>query len=162
MVKLLGAHALSCEIPLSQTKRLGEFAAKHKIMVGYHGHTNITSPEAFGKPSSWETAFTYSKYNGANIDLGHFTAANNVSPAAFLEKYTNRITHIHVKDKKFHDGPNMPFGEGDTPIRAILQEMRDRKWKFQATIEFEYKVPDGSDTMTEIAKCVKYCRECLA
>lgn len=162
MVKLLGANALSCEIPLSTTKRMGEFAAKHKIMVGYHGHTNVTSPEAFGKPSSWETAFTYSKYNGANIDLGHFTAANNISPAGFLEKYTDRITHIHVKDKKFNDGPNMEFGQGDTPIKAILQEMRDRKWKFQATIEFEYTVPPGSDTMTEIAKCVKYCRDCLA
>lgn len=162
MVKLLGANAMSCEIPLSQTKRLGEFAAKHKIMVGYHGHTNITSPEAFGKPSSWETAFTYSKYNGANIDLGHFTAANNVSPAAFLEKYTDRITHVHVKDRKFNNGPNVPFGQGDTPIRAILREMRDKKWKFQATIEFEYTVPEGSDTMTEIGKCVAYCKECLA
>ncbi len=161
MVKLLGANALSCEIPLSQTKRLGGFAAKHKIMVGYHGHTNVTSPEAFGKPSSWETAFGYSKYNGANIDLGHFTAANNISPAAFLKKYTDRITHVHVKDKKFHDGPNMPFGQGDTPIRDILREMRDKKWKFQATIEFEYPVPQGSDTLTEIGKCLKYCRECL-
>jgi len=159
--KTLGATAISCEIPLSQTKRLGEFAAKHKMLVGYHGHTNITSPEAFGKPESWETAFTYSKYNGANIDLGHFTAANNVSPAAFLEKYHDRITHVHIKDKKMNDGPNMPFGQGDTDIKGVLQLMQKRKWTFQGTIEFEYKVPDGSDVMTEIGKCVAYCKNCL-
>jgi sugar phosphate isomerase/epimerase len=160
--KVLGAKAISCEIPLSQTKRLGEFALKHKMLVGYHGHTNITSPEAFGKPSSWETAFSYSKYNGANIDLGHFIAANNVSPAAFIEKYHERITHVHIKDRKMNNGPNMPFGQGDTPIRDILQMMSKRKYGFQGTIEFEYKVPDGSDVMTEIAKCVAYCKEALS
>jgi sugar phosphate isomerase/epimerase len=162
MAKALGAKAISCEIPLSQTKRLGEFATKHKTMVGYHGHTNITSPEAFGRPESWETAFTYSKYNGANIDLGHFTAANNVSPAAFIEKHLDRITHVHVKDRKLNNGPNVPFGQGDTPIIPILQMMKKRKYSFQATIEFEYPVPAGSDVLTEIGKCVRYCKDALA
>ena len=160
--KALGAKAISCEIPLSQTKRLGEFALKHKMLVGYHGHTNITNPEAFGKPESWETAFSYSKYNGANIDLGHFTAANNVSPAAFIEKYHERITHVHIKDRKMNNGPNMPFGQGDTPIKDILQMMKTRKYPFQGTIEFEYTVPQGSDVLTEIAKCVAYCKEALS
>lgn len=160
--KALGAKAISCEIPLSATKRLGGFAEKHKMLVGYHGHTNITSPEAFGRPESWETAFSYSKYNGANIDLGHYTAANNVSPAAFIEKYHERITHVHIKDKKMHDGPNMPFGQGDTDIKGVLQMMKQRKYPFQGTIEFEYKVPEGSDVMTEIAKCVEYCKEALS
>jgi sugar phosphate isomerase/epimerase len=160
--KVLGAKAISCEIPLSQTKRLGGFAEKHKMLVGYHGHTNINSPEAFAKPESWETAFSYSKYNGANIDLGHFTAANNVSPAAFLEKYHERITHVHIKDKKLNNGPNSPFGQGDTDIKGILQLMKERKWTFQGTIEFEYKVPEGSDVMTEITKCVEYCRQALS
>ena len=162
LARVLGAKAISCEIPLSQTKRLGAFAQKHKMMVGYHGHTDITSPEAFGRPESWETAFSYSKYNGANIDLGHFLAANNVSPAAFLEKYHQRITHVHIKDRKMNGGPNMPFGQGDTPIRDILGLMQKRKYTFQGTIEFEYTVPQGSDVMTEIAKCVEYCKEALS
>jgi hypothetical protein len=43
----------------------------------------------------------------------------------------------------------------------VLQLMRDNKWKFQATIEFEYPVPPGSDRVTEIAKAIQYCKECL-
>ena len=74
LAKTAGANAISCEIPLSHTKRLGEFGEKHKMMIGYHGHTDITSPEAFGRPESWETAMSYSKYNGINLDIGHFTA----------------------------------------------------------------------------------------
>jgi sugar phosphate isomerase/epimerase len=161
LAKALGARYISCEIPLSKTKWLGEFATKHKMMVGYHGHTNITSPEAFAKPESWETAMSHSKYNGCNIDIGHFVAANNYSPADFLRKYHDRITHIHIKDRKKNQGPNVPFGQGDTPIKEILQMMKKEKYGFQATIEFEYPVPAGSDTMTEIGKCVQYCKEAL-
>ena len=28
----------------------------------------------------------------------------------------DRVTHVHVKDRKLHDGPNVPFGEGATPV----------------------------------------------
>jgi hypothetical protein len=39
--------------------------------------------------------------------------------------------------------------------------IRDHKWNIQATIEFEYKVPAGSDRMTELAKTIEYCRKAL-
>lgn len=150
----LGARALSSEISIGQTKRLGQFADKHKMQVGYHGHTRVT-------PAIWEAAFAEAKYNAANLDLGHFVAGNNTSPVPFLKQYHDRITHVHVKDRKLNNGPNVPFGEGDTPIKQVLQLMRDNKWKFQATIEFEYPVPAGSDRMTEIAKAIAYCKGCL-
>ena len=162
LAKNVGARAISCEIPLSKTPWLGEFATKHKMMVGYHGHTNINNPEAFGAPASWEKAISYSKYNGINLDIGHFIAANNTSPIPFLQKHADRITHIHVKDRKMNNGPNTPFGEGETPIKDVLQLMKKEKYPFQATIEFEYKVPEGSTVMQEIAKCVDYCKKCLA
>jgi xylose isomerase-like TIM barrel protein len=150
----LGARALSSEISIGQTKRLGEFADKHKMQVGYHGHTQVT-------PAIWEATFAEAKYNAANLDLGHFVAGNNTSPVPFLKQYHDRITHVHVKDRKLNNGPNVPFGQGDTPIKEVLQLMRDNKWKFQATIEFEYPVPPGSDRMTEIAKAIDYCKGCL-
>jgi len=66
-----------------------------------------------------------------------------------------------VKDRKMHNGANTPFGEGETPIVEVLRLIRDNKWKIQATIEFEYKVPAGSDRMAELARTVKYCRDAL-
>jgi len=161
LAKGVGARAISCEIPLSRTKWLGAIAEKQKMMVGYHGHTDITNPEHFGAPASWEKAMSYSPYNGINLDLGHFVAANNVSPIPFLTKYHDRVTHIHVKDRKMHDGPPVAFGDGDVPLHQILRLIEKEKWPFQATIEFEYKIPEGSTRMTEIAKCVGYCKACL-
>lgn len=157
LAKALGGRAISTEISKDEAdmKRLGQFADKHEFMVGYHGHATTT-------PAHWEAAFALAKFNGANVDLGHFVAGNNTSPVPFLKQYHDRVTHVHVKDRKFNNGPNTPFGEGDTPIVEVLRLIRDNKWNMQATIEFEYKVPAGSDRMTEIARCIKYCRDALA
>jgi sugar phosphate isomerase/epimerase len=155
LAKALGANAISCEISVPDTKRLGEFADKHNLMVGYHGHTETG-------PAQWETAFGYAKHNGANLDIGHFVAGGHGSPMTFLTAHHDRITHIHVKDRKANNGPNVPFGQGDTPVKEVLRLIRDNRWPIQATIEFEYPVPAGSDRMTEIAKCVQYCRDALA
>lgn len=156
MAKAVGARAISCEISHNEAelKRVGAFADKHKMFVGYHGHATTT-------PEHWEHGFALAKYNGANVDLGHFLAGNKTSPVPFIKKYHERITHVHVKDKKV-DGQNYPFGQGETPIVETLRLIRDNKWPIQATIEFEYRVPAGSTRMAEIAKAVQYCREALA
>lgn len=169
LAKALGAHAISAEISMTdqreaELKRLGSFADKHQLMVGYHGHTKVT-------PEIWEQAFALAKFNGANVDIGHFIAGLHYSPVEFIKKHHDRITHIHIKDRKMRgpegtknadEGPNVPFGEGDTPIVEVLHLLRDNKWPIQATIEFEYPVPSGSDYMKEIARAIKYCRDALA
>jgi len=153
LAKNLGARAISCEIDVPQTKRVGQFADKHQMMVGYHGHT------ATG-PAQWEEAFSFAKFNGANLDIGHFVGGQKTSPVPFLKQHHDRITHIHVKDKTFDD-KNVPFGQGNTPIKEALQTIRDNKWPIQATIEFEYPVPEGSDRMAEMTKCLEYCQNAL-
>ena len=100
VAKNLGAHAISTEGRLGDVERLGKFADKHKMMVGYHGHTAGPGGEAFGAPENWEKAMAVSKYNGINLDLGHFLVGNKTSPIPFMTKYHDHITHIHVKDRK--------------------------------------------------------------
>jgi sugar phosphate isomerase/epimerase len=154
LAKTLGSRGISCEIDHKHTARIGKFADAHKLPVAYHGHAATT-------PADWEAAFKEARFNWANVDIGHFVAGNNTSPAPFLKQHHARITHIHVKDRKMKEGPNVPFGEGDTPIVEVLRLIRDNKWPIQATIEFEYPVPEGSDRMIELAKTVEYCRRAL-
>jgi hypothetical protein len=40
--------------------------------------------------------------------------------------------------------------------------MQKEKYGFPGVIEMEYAVPAGSDLMTEIAKCVEFCKKALA
>ncbi|MCX6953695.1 MAG: sugar phosphate isomerase/epimerase [Verrucomicrobia bacterium] len=161
MAKTLGARALSTEISKDEAdhERVGKFADKHQFWIGYHGHAT-TNEEHFLK------AVSTAKYNGINLDIGHYVAGGNGSPVEFLKKHHAKVTHVHIKDRKWveatKNGPNTPFGEGDTPIKDVLRLIRDNKWPIQATIEFEYKVPEGSTRMAEIAKAVQYCRDALA
>jgi sugar phosphate isomerase/epimerase len=154
LAKTLGARAISCEINVEQTKRLGQFADRHQLMVGYHGHASTT-------PEHWEQAFSYAKYNGANLDIGHFWVGNKTSPVPFLEKHHARITHLHVKDRRQSDGTDTRMGEADTPVAQVLRLVRDRKWPIQATLEVEYATPPGSTRLEEIRRAVEFCRKTL-
>lgn len=158
--KASGANQLTMEMPDGQpelTKRIGEFASKYKMMVGYHAHLQA-------KPDTWDEAMAQSPYNGINLDLGHYTAAGNHDQLDFIRKNHARITSMHVKDRKYPEngGQNTPFGEGDTPIKQALQLMKKEGYKFPATIELEYTLPEGSDAVAEVGKCLQYCKSALA
>jgi sugar phosphate isomerase/epimerase len=154
--KALGCNHVTVELPdAEQTQRLGEIAEKQKMMIGYHAHTQAT-------PTLWDAALSQSDYNGINLDIGHYVAGTSSSPVDFITKNHSRITSMHLKDRKFKNGPNMPWGQGDTPIKEVLQLMKKNNYKFPATIEFEYDVPAGSDAVKEVIKCREYAKNALA
>lgn len=161
MAKTLGVRGITSSSQVSVSKRIAPFADKHKMMVGFHGHDNTSNPNEFATPESFAAAMSYSKYHGVNLDIGHFTAANH-DPVAYIKANHARITNLHVKDRKKDHGANTPFGEGDTPIKEVLRLMAKEKYPFPANIEFEYPVPEGSDVVTEVGKCLKYCKDALA
>ncbi|NGM62480.1 sugar phosphate isomerase/epimerase [Sphingobacterium sp. SGG-5] len=155
--RALGANQVNVEYPdnLAHTQRLSSIASKYKIAVGYHGHLQQTF-------DMWDAAVAQSKYNAINFDMGHYVAAG-FDPKAFVHAKHKHMVSMHVKDRKNkqHGGANLPWGEGDTPIVEVLQQMARSHYKFPATIELEYKIPDGSDEVKEIAKCVEFARKAL-
>ncbi len=159
VAKALGASHVTLEHPSddAQTLRLGELAKKSKVYIGYHGHEQQT-------PILWDTALEQSKFNGLNLDLGHYVAAGNAEPLSILTAKSDRILSMHVKDRQTpaNGKGNLTWGTGDTPIPQALKMMRDNKYKFPATIELEYAIPDGSDPIKEVQKCIEFCRKALA
>jgi len=71
---------------------------------------------------------------------------------------------MHLKDRKkaSNGGANLPWGQGETPIKEILTLVRKEKYKFPASIELEYQIPEGSDAVVETSKCVQFCKNALA
>jgi sugar phosphate isomerase/epimerase len=155
--KALGCTHVTVELPEDheQTQRLGNKATEHKMFVGYHAHTQAT-------PTLWDTALSQSKYNAINLDIGHYVAGTSSSPVDFIKKNADRIVSMHIKDRKFNNGPNAPWGEGDTPIKDVLALMKANKYKFPATIELEYNIPAGSDAVKEVIKCREYAKNALS
>jgi sugar phosphate isomerase/epimerase len=123
-----------------------------------HNHSNL-KPNEFASPESFDAARKgRSKYIAINLDIGHFTAAN-FDALQYLTEHHADIVTLHIKDRKKNQGANVPFGEGDTPIKQVLHFLRDKKLKIPANIEYEYK---GADTITEVRKCFEYCKSALA
>ncbi len=164
MAKGLGVRAMSCSTTVAMAKKVAPFADKHKLMWGGHGHADIHDPEQFAKPETFEKIMGFSKYIGVNLDIGHFTAAG-YDPLPFIAKHHGRITNLHLKDRNKPDkcevSPNVVWGKGDTPIKDVLLTMKKKKYDIPANIEFEYPTPEGSDAVTEVGKCLEFCKKIL-
>ncbi|MBN7812042.1 sugar phosphate isomerase/epimerase [Algoriphagus sp. H41] len=157
--KALGASHVTLEHPSDdeQTLRLGKLGEKNKMNVGYHGHEQETF-------TFWDTALAQSPNNGLNLDAGHYIAAGHSDLLQLIEKQHSRILSMHTKDRQTpaNGKGNLAWGQGDTPIGDMLKLMQKNKYKFPATIELEYQVPEGSDAVKEVQKCVEFCRKALA
>jgi sugar phosphate isomerase/epimerase len=160
VAEALGANHTTLELLTddAQLKRVGDFAMKKKIYAAYHTH-------AQGSMTAFDKAFALSKGNKANVDFGHWVAAGNVggTPMDFLMKHHDRIGSFHLKDRTTpdHCSLNLAWGTGETPIKEILQLVKKNKWDIPGSIEMEYNVPEGSDAVKEVKKCVDYCRAAL-
>ena len=158
VAKALGAKAITREISEEAAKRLGPLADKHGVKIAFHNHLQINATTYDGP------ILSYDKNLAINLDIGHYTAANDDSVLAIIEKYHDRIYSLHLKDRKnkANKQTNMPFGQGNTPVVEALQLLKKNKWPIYADIELEYPVPADSDAAKEVAKCVAYCKQALA
>lgn len=162
VAKVLGAKSVTLELPNDpmQSKRLGALGEKHKMLVGYHNHTQATDV-------LWDVALSQSPNNSINFDAGHYLAAGgkNTIPAllAFIEKNHKRISSMHLKDRTTpeHGAGNLPWGTGDTPMKEIFKLMKDKKMKFPVSVELEYAIPEGSDAIKEVVKCVSHAKKMI-
>ena len=161
--RAMGSKVVTVELPEDpkQSARLGKLGEAHNMYIGYHAHTQATD-------TAWDTALSQSRYNTMNLDCGHYIASghgnNAASLLALIQKRHDRITSLHIKDRKTKadGGQNMPWGQGDTPIKEILNLIRAKKYKFPATIELEYDIPSGSNAVLEVKKCLEYAKKALS
>jgi sugar phosphate isomerase/epimerase len=158
IAQAMGVKYITSSTQVSMAKRLDPLTQKYKIVVAFHNHSNMAQDE-FARPQDWEEALRgASKYLAINLDIGHFTAAG-YDPVSFLNEHHARIITLHIKDRKTNQGPNMPFGQGDTKIKEVLQILKTKKYPIPANIEYEY---NGGDTVEEVKKCFAYCKAALA
>ena len=159
MARAMGLDKMTCTTHVSTAARIYPFAAKYKIYVGMHNHDS-TKPDEFATPESFAKAMDgRSDYIKINLDIGHFTAAN-FDPVAFIEEHHADILTLHIKDRKKDHGPNMPFSEGDTNIKGVLELLKSKRYPIPAMIEYEYGKP-GMDSVVEVRKCYEYMKQAL-
>lgn len=156
MAKAMGAKAITASGTVSVSKRVNAAAQRFDMMVGMHNHSRIRENE-FATPDDFAAAADGHDWIAVNLDIGHFVAAG-FDPVAYIREHHDRIVALHIKDRKADQGENLPFGEGDTPIREVLALLRDSAYDIPANIEYEYR---GDDAVEEVRKCLAYCKAAL-
>lgn len=159
--KALGAKGVTNEIGDKAAQRLGPIAQKMGMYAIFHQHLQP------GEPGwTFDKFLEYSPSNMLNFDAGHYFGATGLHPNEIIERLHKRIVSLHLKDKTGPKGnpanTNMPWGKGETPIADILLLLKKNKWPIYADIELEYPVPEGSDAVIEVKKCVEFCKNILA
>ena len=169
MARDLGAKAISSSSTVSVARRVAPLAEKYRMPWGAHGHDDVKDPEQFATPETFAKVMAMGKYMWVNLDIGHFTAAG-YDAVAFIKENHARITNLHLKDRKKSppgnatpiQQNNWPWGEGDTPIKEVLQLLKKEKYDIPANIEYEYNAHATADTVTEVQRCFDYAKKALA
>jgi sugar phosphate isomerase/epimerase len=158
IAKAFGVEVITASATLTAARRVVPFAESHRMTVAYHGHSDVKNPNEFCTPESFAAAMAMSGRFAVNLDIGHFTAAN-YDPVAYIREHHDRIVVLHLKDRKRDQGANTPWGEGDTPIKPVLQLLKRERYPMRAFIEYEYR--GAGDSVTEVKKCFQYCKDAL-
>ena len=142
----------------NSARRLARFAERYDIAVAFHNHLQIDAKTYDGPLLDWSPKFMI------NFDIGHYVAANDDDPLAFVKKYHDRIYSIHIKDRttKANGQKNLAFGAGDTPLVGLFGLMRREGYRFPCDIELEYAIPKGSDAVREVDASRRYCATSIA
>lgn len=157
--KALGCRGVTGSQGIAMSSRLIPYMKEHGVFMGLHNHDNVSDPDALSDEASFERAFALSPLFQATLDLRHFTAGNGDS-VGFLERHHDRVSSVHIGDRRRNNGRSTPFGEGDAPIVEVLRLVRDNRWPIIALLEFEHGTLRRE--VDEVDLMFDYCRRALA
>lgn len=147
-------------VTVPMLKRLATFAERHQVVLAFHNRPAPDDPNEISGPDAFQRVLDTSDNFRIILDIGHYTAANEDVLAA-LERFHQRISHVHLKDRKkgVNGGANLPWGEGDTPLRETLRLIRDKRWPIPAIVEYEH--PGKESPQVEVKRCIDYAKAAL-
>ena len=156
--QLLGAMGVVGSYGLAMARRLTPFPEKHGLFTGLHNHDNLSDPDAFSTETTLEKGLSFSPLFKATLDVRHFTAGNG-DCLGFLERHHDRVSSVHLGDRRKNNGRSTPFGEGDAPIIQILRVIKDNGWPIVALLEFEHGTLRPA--VEEVAIQFDYCKRAI-
>lgn len=161
VAKALGAIGITTEIGEEACKTVGAAAERAGMVAIFHNHMQYAKEDF-----DVDALLALNPANRLNFDIGHYWGSTGKNPAEFIAKYHKQIASIHLKDKtgKSHGkegNKNKVWGEGDTPMDEVLLLIKEKGWPIYCDIELEYKIPEGSDAVTETSICRDYSKKIL-
>ncbi len=129
------------------------------IKVGFHDH-----PKRANDPSyrMWDPNYVLSlvkdrdKRIGGCADTGHWVRSG-LKPVDALKILHGRVVSSHLKDLHVFDmsGHDVPFGQGVSNVRGILESFAKMGMSGPVSVEYEH---NWDTNLAEVAQCVGFLR----
>ncbi len=158
--KLLGTDVVTCSVNKKMVPRLDQACQKAEIKLGLHNHWwRHSRPDQFEGPEDFlEALKNSSQWMNINLDVGHFYASG-YDPVKFIEEHHDRIVSLHLKDRgNDSEHTDHPFGEGSTPLAAVMRSLKKLHFKYAANIEWEV---EHADPAKGVADALDYLKKFL-
>jgi len=119
--------------------RVVDIAASFGLDCSYHPHlgTIVEGPEAL------HHLISNSKIKFCP-DTAHLTAGGG-NPVELIEKYGDRLAHVHLKDYKYATGEFLPLGRGDIDFAGVLAAVQSSGFNRWLMVELDSYDGDPQD-----------------
>jgi len=159
--KEMGVETLVAEPPPEAFETLDGLCQEYKINLAVHNHPEGSGSKYWNPDTFMKACAGRSARLGACPDTGHWVRSG-LDTLACLKKYQKRILTVHLKDAAEsgkRDSRDVPLGTGQAKYAAILQQLRDWKWRGVMTVEYEHLSPQ---LVPEVVQCVKFVEDFAA
>jgi inosose dehydratase len=133
-----GAKRARGEQPEDMAK-LVEIAASFGLDCTYHPHlgTIVEGPDALERLMGL-SAIKFCP------DTAHLTAGGG-NPVELIQKYADRLGHVHLKDYKYATGDFLPLGQGDIDFPGVIAAVRSAGYDTWLMVELDSYDGDPAD-----------------
>jgi len=153
----MGIRTVVTEPPYDDYSLLEKMVRKYNVQVAVHNHP---LPSKYARP---ETVFFRVDGRdpriGACADTGHWMRSG-VRPVEALRVLQGRVLDVHLKDLNTFgtkDAHDVPFGQGEADIRAVLEELTRQDYGGFLSIEHEKK-EDADNPSPAIRSGLEYLK----
>lgn len=155
--KAMDIKTIVAEPEIEQLDLISNLCDSYQIKVAIHNHA---APSTYWNPDSLMHAIEgKSALLGVCADVGHWLRSG-LDPVSSLQKVKSKLFELHFKDvsMKEKEGVDVVWGQGNIPLKDLLQELKDQS--FQGVLAIEY---EGSlhENMEEIKRSITYYKELL-
>ena len=130
-VRSTGPRAQDYEVAGAFLDIVAERARAAGLIPSYHPHLGSIAQA----PDQIDALFAATSI-GLCADVAHI-AAGGGDPVAVIQKYSDRLAYVHLKDLDQKTNAFLPLGAGDLDLNAIIAEVVDAGYHDWITVELD-------------------------
>ena len=124
MAKALGVKLITASSTLTCARRVAPLAARHRMQVAMHGHDNTKDPNQFATAGKLRGGSGTCRRTSPSIWISATSSPAGYDPVAYIgwkQQHHNPIVVTTSRTARGSHGPAVPFGEGATPVKRVLE-----------------------------------------